>query len=202
MPRPLYLSLIGAAAALIAQSAAAGVETTDAAKIPAGAYELDPSHASVAARVNHLGFSTTTVRFPKVSARFVYDPLHPQASQLDVTVETASLTTDWPERDRDLKSPAFFNVAAFPTAQYTANALTPLDASHARVDGQLTLLGVTRPVSMDVALVGSGLGMMNDRRAGFSAHLQFKRSDFGMKTFLPAVGDTVDVAIDAEFAKK
>lgn len=182
--------------------ATAGVETLDAAKVPSGRYEIDPSHALVAARVNHLGFSATTVRFPKVSGALTYDPAHPEAASVDVAIETGSLSSDWEARDTDLKSPAFFNVAAFPTARFTATSLVPVDAAHAKVKGNLTMLGVTRPVELDVTLIGAGKGMMGDGRIGLEARGRINRSDFGMKTFLPAVSDAVDIAIDAEFTRK
>jgi polyisoprenoid-binding protein YceI len=196
-----YVPIIAAIAVFSAGAAVAGVDTHDAASVSAGTYQLDPSHTLVAARVNHMGFSTTTVRFPKASGTFVYDPAHPQASSLDVTIDTASLSSDWTARDNDLKSPAFFNVAAFPQARFVASSLLPVDNSHARIDGQLTLLGVTRPVDLTVTLLAAGKGMMGDQRAGFEAHAHINRSDFGMKTFLPMVGDGVDIAIDAEFSK-
>jgi len=182
--------------------AVAGVEAIDGSNVAAGSYEIDPSHASVAAKVDHLGFSTTTVRFPKLAGRLTYDPAHPEASTVDVTIDTASLTSDWAARDAELRGASFFNTAAFPTARFTASALTPVDASHARVSGQLTLLGVIKPVVLDVTLRGTGTGMMGDRRIGFEGHISIMRSDFGMKTFLPAIGDKVDVVIDAEFTKK
>lgn len=193
-----------AALALVLCTAPAisGVETADATKVLAGNYELDPSHAAVAARIDHLGFSKTTIRFSKISGKLAYDPQHPESANLDVTIDAASLNSDWKARDDELRSPAFFNVPAHPTIRYVATSLQRIDGSHAKVNGQLTLLGVTKPVQMDVTLLGSGTGMMNDRRIGFAATMRINRSDFGMKAFLPAVGDAVDILIDAEFSKK
>jgi polyisoprenoid-binding protein YceI len=182
--------------------ARAAVESTDAARVEAGTYAIDPSHVAVAARVDHLGFTKATLRFTRVAGSFDYDPGNPQAARLDVTIDTASLTTDWEARDKELRSPAFFNAAAFPQARYVATSLVKIDSSHARVNGQLTLLGLTRTVPMDVTLIGTGTGMRNDRRAGFFATMKFNRSDFGMKAFLPAVGNAVEVSIDAEFSRK
>lgn len=183
-------------------AALAGVVSADAAKVAAGSYELDPSHTTVSGRINHMGFSSTTIRFAKVSGGFDYDPAHPETSRLRVTVDTASLSTDWPVRDGELKGAAFFNSAKFPTAQFSADSLVKVDASHAKVSGQLTLLGVTRPVRLEVTLLGTGTGMMGDVRTGFIAHTTIKRSDFGMNAYIPAVGDQVELTIDAEFRKK
>ena len=182
--------------------AGAAVESADSAKVQAGTYEVDPSHVSVAARVDHLGFTMTTLRFTKLTGNFNYDPAKPEASTLDVTIDVASLNSDWEARDKELRSPAFFNIAAHPQARYVASSLEKIDASNARVNGQLTLLGVTRPVQMNVRLQGTGKGMMGDQRTGFLATMKFNRSDFGMKTFLPAIGDTVEVTVDAEFTRK
>ncbi|MCJ2185865.1 YceI family protein [Novosphingobium beihaiensis] len=198
----IALPLAAGLAALGAGAATAGVESTKAADVAAGTYQIDPSHTSVAGRIDHLGFSTTTIRFAKSAGEFTYDPAHPEDATLSVTVDTKSLSTDWEARDNELKGPMFFNTDKFPTATFTADSLTKLDDNHARVDGELTLLGVTRPVEMDVTLRGTGKGMMGDTRAGFEAHMTIQRSDFGMKAYVPAVGDKVGLSIDAEFVKK
>jgi polyisoprenoid-binding protein YceI len=83
-----------------------------------------------------------------------------------------------------------------------AKGLVRVDATHARVDGQLTLLGITRTVPMDITLIGVGTGFTNDARVGVTGHMRIKRSDFGMKAFLPVVGDDVSIDIDAEFSRK
>lgn len=197
------LALSGAVlAGLMASTALASSEGNDPAKIEKGTYVADPSHTAVAARIDHLGLSKTVIRFTKTAGQFTYDPAHPEASALDVTIDTASLNSDFEARDADLRKGGFFNVAAFPTAHYVGTSLVRVDATHARVNGQLTLLGVTKPVTLDVTLVGEGAGLANDRRVGVVGHMVFNRSDFGMKTFLPMVGDAVDVSIDAEFSKK
>jgi polyisoprenoid-binding protein YceI len=201
------MSLYAFPAALMAMAmtgglAQAAADSSDAAKVPAGHYEVDPSHTSVAARINHMDFTMTTVRFLKLSGSFTYDPAQPQLSKLDVAIDAASLTSDWDARDKELRSPAFFNISTYPTIRYVATSLDKIDASHARVNGQLTLLGVTKAVAMNVTLNGGGKGMMGDQRAGFSGTLTINRSDFGMKTFLPAIGDAVDISVDAEFTRK
>ena len=196
LPLAAGLALVGAAVA------PAAVESTNAADVQAGTYEIDPSHTSVAGRIDHLGFSTTTIRFAKSSGSFTFDPAHPEATKLEVSVDISSLSTDWEARDTELKGPMFFNAEKFPVATFTAASLTKVDANHAKVNGQLTLLGVTKPVEMEVTLRGAGKGMMGDTRAGFEAHMAIQRSDFGMTAYVPAVGDKVDLTIDAEFVRK
>lgn len=196
------LPLAAIAAILASGAALAGAASADAGSVPGGTYEIDPSHTSVAGRVKHLGFSFTTIRFARTSGTFTYDPAHAETAKLNVTVDATSLSTDWAARDAELKGPMFFNSAKFPTMTFAAESLTKLDVSHAKIRGQLTLLGVSKPVDMDVTLNGTGNGMMGDTRAGFEARMTILRSDFGMKAYLPAVADTVDIVIDAEFTKK
>lgn len=187
---------------LIANPLMAASQGADVARIEKGTYAADPTHTAVAARVDHLGFSKTTLRFAKASGEFTFDPAKLEASTLDVSVDANSLSTDMDARDKELRGAGFFNVASFPAARYVASGLVRLDATHARVDGQLTLLGLTRPVPMEVTLIGVGTGLANDKRIGVIGHMQIKRSDFGMKAFLPFVGDDVTIDIDAEFSKK
>jgi polyisoprenoid-binding protein YceI len=188
--------------ALIATPALAASQGADVAKIEKGTYAADQTHTAVSARVDHMGFSKTTLRFAKASGEFTFDPAQIEAAKLDVSVDSASLSTDNEERDKELRGAGFFNVASFPAAHYVSGSLVRVDATHARVNGKLTLLGVTRDVPMEITLIGVGTGFANDKRVGVIGHMQFKRSDFGMKTFLPVVGDEVTIDIDAEFSKK
>ncbi|WP_068076553.1 YceI family protein [Novosphingobium lentum] len=183
-------------------SIAMGVEGIDPAAVPAGSYSADLSHTSVLASIAHMGFTHTNVNFRKLDGHFTYDPAHPEASSLDVTIDTNSLDSGWAARDTDLKGAKFFNVAAFPTMTFHSQKLTKTGATTARIDGQLTVLGVTKPVALAVTFNGVGKGMDGIARAGFSAHTSLKRSDFGMTTFLPVVGDDVAIDIEAEFSKK
>lgn len=180
----------------------AAVTSPDPARVQAGHYEVDPTHTSIQARIDHMGFSTTTVAFDKVSGGFDYDPAKPEQSTLAISVDPADLFSGVDKRDADLKGPGFFNLAAFPAITFKSSHLTRVDQTHARVDGELTLLGVTKPVTLNVTFNGFGKGMMGDTRVGFLATATILRSDFGMKTFLPAVGDKVDLLIDTEFSRK
>jgi polyisoprenoid-binding protein YceI len=182
--------------------AVAAITSKDPAAVPAGHYNVDPSHTSIQARVDHMGFSTTTVAFDNITGGFDYDPSKPEQSQLSISVDPAGLDSGFDKRDADLKGPGFFNTAGFPAITFKSVHLKRIDATHATVDGQLTLLGVTKPLTLNVTFNGAGSGMMGDTRAGFQATATLLRSDFGMKTFLPMVGDQVTLLIDAEFSKK
>lgn len=181
---------------------ALGVEDTNPAAVPAGSYAVDVAHTSVVASIQHMGFSHTVVNFRKVEGTFSYDPARPENSSLLVTIDANSLDSGWAARDTDLKGAKFFNATAFPTIVFRSEKLTRTGASTARIDGQLTLLGATRPIFLAVTFNGVGKGMDGVARTGFSAHANLKRSDFGMTAFLPVVGDDVAIDIEAEFAKK
>lgn len=183
-------------------AAGAGVTSKEPAAVPAGHYEVDPTHTSVQARVDHMGFSTTTVAFDKVSGGFDLDPSKPEEATLSITIDPSVMNSGFAKRDDDLKGPGFFDVANFKSITYRSSKLTRIDATHATIEGELTLHGVTKPVTLNLTFNGTGNGMMGDTRAGFLATATLLRSDFGMKTFLPAVGDEVDILIDAEFTKK
>lgn len=203
MQKTLFACAVAAGALFsLPLNAIAAVTSRDPAEVQAGHYVADPTHTSIQARVDHMGFSTTTVAFDTVSGGFDYDPAKPEQSALAISIDPAALFSGVDKRDAELKGPAFFNAAAFPAITFTSSHLTRVDQTHARIDGELSLLGITRPVTLNVTFNGVGKGMMGDTRAGFVATATILRSDFGMKAFLPAVGDKVDVLIDAEFSKK
>jgi polyisoprenoid-binding protein YceI len=198
---PICAVLVLAAPALalpaLAQPAPA---STDPSSVPAGHYVLDPNHTHIAARINHMGLSTVTVDFPAAGS-FDYDPADIADTKLSVTTDAGALSSGFAPRDEHLKGKSFFNVEAFPKIAFTSTRVTRVDATHARVNGVLTLLGVAKPLTLDVTFIGAGKGMAGDVRAGFEAHAVLKRSDFGMTAFLPAVGDDVALTIDTETSK-
>ncbi len=200
-PASLLIAPVLALAALTAPLGAAK-ETADPAAVLAGTYAVDNTHATVLAKVDHLGFSVNTVRFDTINGAVTYDPAKPEASKADITIDTTTLNSGFGKRDDHLKSAQFFNVAAFPSATFKADKLFKTGADTADLAGQLTLLGVTKPVTLKVKFTGFGKGMDGAPRIGFAAKAAIKRSDFGMKAFVPAVGDDVALEIDLELARK
>ena len=142
--------------------------STNVADLPAGHFRLDPKHSSLSARVLHLGVSNYTLRFDRLDADFTYDPAHPEATKLQASVDTASLDVDGgygPQFARD-----FLQAAQFPKATFTATAITPAaDGRTGIMTGDLTLMGVTRPVTFNVTFVAVGHGLPFGTVAGFSA---------------------------------
>ena len=179
--------------------------------LPAGDYSVDPAHASLTFKVNHLGFSHYTARFAKFDAKLNIDPAHPEAATLSAHIDPQSLTLNTPPAvfHDELMGKGFFDAKLFPDMDFVSTKVDKTGDFTARVTGNLTLHGVTKPVTLDVTFNGGypGLaGMDPHARIGFSAIGQLKRSDFGMGAGVPApgsrlgVGDEVQFAIDAEFA--
>jgi polyisoprenoid-binding protein YceI len=165
---------------------------------PAGAYALDPSHTAVVAKVSHIGYSLSVFRFDKVAGTLKWDPDHPEASALDVQVETASIDTPVPNFAKELSGDQYLKSAGFPTATFVSTGFHKIDATHGRVTGQFTLIGKTRPMTFDVELEGAGKGFMGHPRLGVEAVGQINPKDFG----LPALFSTpIELVIDAEFSR-
>ena len=178
--------------------------------IPAGAYKLDPAHASLEFQVNHLGFSHYTARFTDFDATLQLDPANPAAAQLAVTVDPRSLALPTPPAGfkDELLSKNWLDAGQFPQITFRSTAVETTGPDTAKITGDLTLHGVTKPVVLEAKFNGGYAGHPMDphARAGFSAHGVFKRSDFGIAFGIPAPGttmgvsDAVEVRIEAEFS--
>lgn len=161
-------------------------------------YDVDPTHTFAAYEVNHLGLSLQHGTFTKVSGKLAVDEAAKKGS-VDVTIDADSLQTFLGDRDKHLKSPDFFNVAKFPTLSYKSSAVIFKGDKPAEVQGNLTLLGVTKPVNLTLTRVSKGKNPMSGVETwGVNAVANIKRSEFGMKTFLPAIGDDVQLNITLE----
>jgi polyisoprenoid-binding protein YceI len=166
-------------------------------------YALDPMHTFVVFKVTHLGYIHVVGWFTAVAGELTFDPADVTKSTLNVTIKTASIDTHFPQRNKDLMSPDFLNVAEFPEMTFKSTAIEKTGDKTGKVTGNLTLLGVTKPVTMDVTFNKIAPNPFNNNTptAGFEAHTAIKRSDFGMKAAIPSVGDEVDISIDAEAPK-
>lgn len=185
-----------------AASAAPGVASKDPAQMAAGDYALDPVHSSLTAKVSHIGFSNFTLRFNGLSGNLTYDPAHPESASVKVTVAPGSVDTQLPALTTELQGQKWLNASQYPAITFVSKAVRPEAGGHGKVEGELSLLGVTKPVTLDVDFNGSGKGLMGDTRVGFSATTMIKRSDFGLTTYAPVIGDEVRFLIEVEFTKK
>lgn len=167
---------------------------------PSGSYTLDKTHANIIFGINHLGFSTYYGRFDNFDAALTFDAKDPTKSMLNVTVDTASIDTNNDHLEEKLESATFFNAVKFPKATFVSKKIEKISDTKGKITGDLTLLGVTRPITLDVTFNASGLNPFSKAHTlGFGATGMIKRSDFGMKEYLPAVGDEVVLQIQAEF---
>ncbi|WP_207061377.1 YceI family protein [Motiliproteus sp. SC1-56] len=167
-------------------------------------YVLDPAHTETLFFISHLGFSNMPGRFAELEGEFHYDKDNIPASKVTVTVKTGSVDTFHEKRDKHLASPDFFNAAEFPEMTFTSTSIEMTGDKTAKMTGDLTLLGVTKPLTLDVTFNREGLHTFNkkDHVAGFSATGSFKRTDFGMGFGMPGkpggIGDEVELRIEAE----
>jgi polyisoprenoid-binding protein YceI len=198
----LAVTLLTAPAAL----AAPGVSSTKPADLPAGHYVLDKTHASVVAKIKHMGFSNYQFRFTKVDASFDYDPKAPEAAKISVTVDPGSVDTATGadafglKFNKELAGEGWLEANKFPTATFVSTKVEPATG---KVYGDFTLHGVTKPIVLDVTFNGVGSGFIpGSVKTGFSASTTIKRSEFGVTKYVPLVGDDVQLNIEVEFDKK
>jgi polyisoprenoid-binding protein YceI len=162
-------------------------------------YEFDKSHTHIIFFVNHLGYSYTVGRIKEFDGFFTFDEKEPEKSTVEVTLKPASVDTSVPALDKELVGEKFFNTAKFPTMKFKSTAVKVTGQNMGTVTGDFTLLGVTKPVTLQVTYNRSGIHpFTNNYVSGFTMETRFKRSDFGMSEFLPAVGDEVIAHIEVE----
>lgn len=163
------------------------------------AYTLDSNHTYVLFSWSHLGFSHPTGQFGKTQGTLIYDAADPAKSSVRVTIPVASIDTHVPALDKDLLGTGFLDAAKYPGIDFASTKVTPAGRDRFKIDGNLTLHGVTRLVTLDVTLNKAGLYPMIDAPAlGFAVTTAFKRSDFGVGGGVPMVGDELAVRISAE----
>lgn len=185
----------GALSASVAQAQT----TQNAAEVHAGTYRLDPGHSKVTWSVTHFGFSTYVGQFATVNGTVVLDPKTPSASTLNVTIDTASLGTLNPALDTHLKSADFLDVAKYPQAVFKATSVRVTGPKTAAITGDLTLHGVTKPVTVDATFNQAGVNPLDKTYSvGFAAAAKIHRSDFGITAYVPAISDEVTLQFEAE----
>lgn len=166
--------------------------------VPAGAYRTDAAHSTLHFRVNHLGFANYTAAFDRFSADLTLDPADPQSAQLNATIDARSLALPNPPAGflDDLLGATWLDAAQYSEITFRSTNVELTGANMARVTGDFTLHGVTKPVALDVTFNGGYVGHQFDpnARIGFSARGAFNRSDFGMGYGVPPEGSTMGVS--------
>lgn len=167
-----------------------------------GQYELDPRHSFVHFKVPHLGLSTYVGRFNEFDATMDFDPDNISATRLEGTVTLASVDTGDEEVDELLREPAWFDVAQFPQAVFKTTAVTALAGNALEINGELTIRGVTRALTLQGRFNGGADNLLTRRYTiGFSARGTFSRSDYGIDRFAGLVGNDVEIELFAEFLR-
>lgn len=162
-------------------------------------YEFDKAHTSILFFVNHLGFSDMVGEFKEYDGHFMLNEKHPEKSSVQVSLHSAGIETDSAELSRKLQGRDFFNAAEYPTLTFASRSVKRTGEKTAEVTGDLTLLGVTKPVTLNVRFNKADYHPLNNHYvAGFSADAALKRSEFGMTHLLPLVGDEVRIHIETE----
>jgi polyisoprenoid-binding protein YceI len=177
--------------------------TRDPAQIQSGTYAVDPGHTQVGWRVSHMGFSNYAGGFSDVSGTLELQPKTPASAKLSVKIPVASVTTTSAKLTDELKGDQWLDAAKFPDMTFVSTKVTPAGKDHAKVTGDLTLHGVTKPVTLDVTLVGAGVNPLSKKvTVGFEATGTLKRSEFGVKTYVPLIGDELHLTIAGAFEKQ
>ena len=204
----MYKTFLTAAAAT-ALSFNAAYAQTPLAEMPSGTYTLDKTHASLTWKVSHLGLSNYTARFTNFDATIELNPTEPTKSSVTATIDPTSIETDYPhpeKKDFDKKlieKEEWFNAGKFAEISFTSTSLTKTGENTGKLMGDLTFLGETNPVTLDVTF-NKALAVQpfaQKPALGFSATGSLKRSEWGMNTYVPNIGDNVDIIIEAEFFK-
>lgn len=164
-------------------------------------YILDDHHTYVLWHIDHLGFSTQVGKW-YAKGYIVLDQENPKNSKVDASIDIASIATGLPDLDEHLKGPLFFDVKKYPNATFVSQSVDVLNKNSAKVNGVLTLHGISKPVTLFVTLNKMGKNFIDDKMSvGLSAKTKLKRSDFGISTLLPSLGDEVSIEIGAEAYK-
>lgn len=167
-----------------------------------GAFVVEPGHTQVMFSVAHMGFTNYGGVFSKASGSLKLDPKALTATALDVTVPVESVSTTSAKLDEELRGDQWLNAAKYPTMHLQSTRITRTGPSTATIAGALTLHGVTRPVTLKARFIGAGVDPLSKAyTVGFEVSGVIKRSDFGVKTYVPLIGDDVDLKINAAFVK-
>lgn len=183
-------------------SSALALTTVAGAALPSQ-WQLDDSHTRVGFSVNHLGFSTTMGHFNDVKGVINYDVKSPSKTNMSFTIATDSIDTNWDARDEHLKKAEFFNVAKYPTMIFKSTSVKFINPQQAKVTGDFTMLGQTKPLTLDVTLNKiANSPLTKEPVIGFRATGNIDRAAYGMTAFADGITTNVPIQIDGELIEK
>jgi polyisoprenoid-binding protein YceI len=173
-----------------------------------GIWQLDPYHTQVEFSAKHLGMMTVRGNFDEISATADIDPAHPADSSVEVTMSAASIRTNNPARDNDLRSANFLDVEHYPVITFKSTSVEPAGPDHYTLTGDLTVKGTTRPVTLDVVRYGEfNDPQMMGHRISYGATTKINRKDFGMSFHMildgrMVVSEEIQIQIEGELVEQ
>ncbi|MBD3667613.1 MAG: polyisoprenoid-binding protein [Kangiella sp.] len=188
-------SLLAFAASAMALIATANAKPDD--------YEFDTVHSQIIFKVNHLGYSNSYGKFRAFEGTLSFDPEDWSTAQTEVSINTKSIDLENKKWNDHMRSADFFDVEQFPAMTFKSTKLEKTGENTGKLHGDLTILGTTKPITLDLTLNQAGIHPMSEEpHVGFSATGSIKRSEFGMIYGVPAVGDDVHIIIEVEASAK
>lgn len=188
------------AAVVLLALVAGAAQAADISTVPSGRYLSDAGHRFITFSYSHLGMSRPEARVTDFEATLDLDASRPENSKVVVVVKAAGINSGIPAMDQQFHGDTLFDVSRHPDIRFVSTSMSRLSAEAGTMTGDLTIKGVTKPVTLDVKLNGAGAHPMTKKPAlGFSASGTVKRSDWGLLRSIPAVGDEVALSIEIEF---
>lgn len=196
----LAAALLAAPAAALAQAQAA--PDPNPANVQGGTFQVEPSHTRILFAVSHMGFTTWYGNFTGATGSLTLDPAKLADAKFDITIPANSVSTTNTKLDGELNSSEWFDTAKYPTITFKSEKVERTGDNTAKVTGELTFHGVTRPETLDVTFNAGGMNTFTKQYTlGFNATGTLKRSDFNQSTYVPLIGDDVSLIISAAFVK-
>ncbi|MEL6379142.1 MAG: YceI family protein [Pseudomonadota bacterium] len=206
LTRPLFSSLIVSLFIVLlagCASVAAPRVSEDASALRKGTYALDPAHASVLFKIDHLGFSTYVGRFERIDATLDFDSKNPERADVEAIIDMTSLDIANDDFADTLMGPDWFDAGQFPQARFVSREIAVTGDTTGVMTGDLTLKGETRPIRLAVTFNGGARDLLRGAYVvGFSATGSFDRTDFGISKFSGLITDDVAIEIEAEFVRQ
>lgn len=173
----------------------------DPAKAAAGAYEIDQSHVAVIGRIMHGNLAYLYFRFnpDKIIGKYTYDPKRPEATKVEISIDANGIDFGLPNFDKRVQSAEFMDVAKYPKVTFVSTQIKRTDMNHGTMTGNLTLHGVTKPITIPTTFNGAGPAGRRVKM-GFSSTARVKLSDFGIDIGTNNVTGDVLLNIDVEFS--
>ncbi len=177
--------------------------TTEASALRAGSYKLDPAHATLLFKIGHLELSTYVGRFNTFDVSLDFDEASPETARLEAIVAVRSLDVNNPPFAEKLIGPAWFDTENHPEARFVSTGITVTGKTTGVVTGELTLKGITRPVSMEVTFIGGARNTINQRyTVGFEGRMVIDRIAFGSDRYQGLLSDDVTLEFYGEFIRQ